>query len=147
MKDFDALIADDLTFIVGGERFTMVYVQPEVMALWEDERAERLEALRQEAKERGEDFYIPNDAQETVERLDARILSFLDEEDHERWKTLRARKKPAVPYAQLKAVEEWMVETQSARPTQQPSPSAPGRGSTGRSSTVRPRSREATPVG
>ncbi len=146
MRNFDEILADDLSFEVGGETFTMVYVRPEVLAEYEDERAEELHRLRVEAKESGDEFYIPNDAADTLERLDRRIKSFLRPEDHKRWDELRARTEKAVPYAALTEIERWMVETQSVRPTETPSPSGGGRGSTARSSSARPRSREATPA-
>lgn len=154
MRNFDQEIlrpAEDLTFQIGGETFTMMYVRPEVMAEYEDERAEEIQRLREEQKQAeadgGDGFvYIPNDAAQTIERLDRRIKSFLRAEDHGRWDALRARTEAPVPYAQLVELERWMVQTQTVRPTQTPSPSAGGRGRTGRSSSARQSSPEATPV-
>jgi hypothetical protein len=144
VKDFDALMpaAADLGFTIGGEAFVMVYVRPEVMAEYEDGLAEERARLRGE----GDDYENPNAAAEALERLDSRIKSFLKETDHKRYDEIRARTENAVPYAVLKELEKWMVETQSARPTMTPSPSGAGRGSTARTSRARSASPEATPA-
>ena len=154
MRNFDQEIlrpAEDLTFQIGGETFTMLYVRPEVMAEYEDDRAEEIHRLREEQKAAeangGDGFvYIPNDAAQTIERLDRRIKSFLKPEDHERWDKLRARTENPVPYSALTELERWMVQTQTVRPTETPSPSGGGRGRTGRSSTARPSSQAVTPA-
>lgn len=149
-RNFDDDRLDDLSFIIGGERFTMEYQPPEVLAEYEDARAENLMRIREEAKAAeaaGEEYIIENDAQQTILDHDRRIKSMLSSADHERWDELRSRKAPhAVPYMQIKELERWMVEVQTVRPTVTPSPSGAGRGSTGRLSTVKPRSQEAVPA-
>lgn len=149
MRNFDDDLLDDLTFVIGGETFTMEYQRPEVLAEYEDARAANLLRIREEAKAAeasGEEYIIENDAQQTLDDLDRRIKSMLRETDHKRWDELRARTPQdghVVPYMQIKELERWMVEVQTVRPTVTPSRSAPGRGSTVRSSTVKPPSREA----
>lgn len=125
-KNFDELLQQDLTFIVRGETFRMEYVQPEVLAAWEDEESAQLESDEDEKKT----------AQASIDRLDERIASFLPDGEKDRWKELRARKDGAVPFVQLREIVRWMVEVQSERPTETPSPSGAGRGRTARSSTV-----------
>ncbi len=128
-RNFDELLTEDLSFVVGGETFTMQYVRPEVLAEWEDET-------------------LPDEmtAAARIERLDRRIESFLTPDDRDRWRTLRANTDRAVPFGQLQEIVTWMVEMQTARPTLTPSASAGGRGSSGASSSARSRSQEAVPA-
>lgn len=111
MRSFDQ--QEDMTFEVCGEKFTMRNVRPEVLALWEEE----------DAKE-------PASGVKAVEVTDKRILAFLDNGNgqHERWKALREREDRALSIGQLGGILEWMIEVQTARPTNQPSPSGRGRG-------------------
>lgn len=118
MKDFDAeLLTEDLTFKIGGEVFQMHYVRPEVLASWGDES-------------------IEGDSDSLLKKQDERILSFLQQKDHERYMGLRAREEEAVPMVQINELLNWMVEVQTSRPTPAPSPSASGRGKTARSSSA-----------
>jgi hypothetical protein len=126
-KNFDELLADDLSFVVRGETFRMDYVRPEVLAAWEDEDDDS----DADAKE-GDAA-----AQNAIARLDDRILGFLPDSEKERWTSLRAREESPVPFVQLRAIVRWMVEVQTERPTETPSPSGGGRGRTAASSTVR----------
>lgn len=128
-KNFDDLLTDDLSFVVRGELFRMTYVRPEVLAEWEDD------------DEGGDDGAIA-----AIERLDRRILGFLEPQDRDRWTALRQKEDSAVPFVQLREIVRWMVETQSSRPTETPSASAAGRGSTAASSTAKSRSRAVTPA-
>jgi hypothetical protein len=68
--------------------------------------------------------------------MDAQILLFLEDEEHERWKVLRKREKEPVTIVQINAILTWLMEEQTGRPTQTPSPSASGRGRTAASSTA-----------
>lgn len=129
-RDFDEMKLDDMTFVVAGETFTMVYVRPEVLVQWEDEEDGEAET-----------------AQRAVDRIDDRIVSFLDADDRARWAALRQREDNPVAFVQMREIVRWMVETQSHRPTETPSASADGRGATAATSTAKSRSREATPVG
>lgn len=112
MKDFDQELDQDLSFTVQGQNFQMRYVRPEVLASWEDE---------------------PEDAksEEVLKRQDERVLLFLaTEDDRKRWTALRADTENAMPLVKMNEVIRWMVEVQATRPTNQPSPSAVGRGKT-----------------
>jgi hypothetical protein len=114
-RNFDELLEDDLTFVLGGETFTMHYVRPEVLAAWEDD---------------------PKDekAIDALKRLDERVKMFLSPDQHERYDAVRARDDKPVTMAQLNDLATWVIEVQSDRPTQQPSPSGRGRGKTARTS-------------
>jgi putative SOS response-associated peptidase YedK len=141
MQDFDNYLADDLTFRVRGEIFQMEYVDAMVFAkLQDDQQVKQQEAL---AAIEANTYDASTDAQDTVANLHDQIMALLRPEDRERWQKLRDDEKTPIPYFQLQATRDWMVEQQTARPTQPPSPSAPGRGSSVRSSTVKPRSTEA----
>lgn len=120
MKNFDELRESDLEFVLGGETFRMKYVRPEVLAEWEDEEEPETET-----------------AAERIERVDNRIIGFLDSSSNgdgkdsvTRYRELRAREENPVSLGQLRAVVVWMMETQTARPTEQPSALAGGRGKT-----------------
>lgn len=115
-RNFDEELGQDMSFTIGGETFGMRYVRPEVLALWEDEPDE----------EKSTDI---------LKRQDARILQFLaNDEDRERWTKLREREEDALPLVHLNELLRWMVEVQTARPTNPPSPLATGRGRTAASS-------------
>jgi len=68
--------------------------------------------------------------------MDAQILLFIDPADggHERWAELRAREESPVTIGQLNSILTWLMEEQTGRPTEPPSPSASGRGRTAASS-------------
>jgi hypothetical protein len=115
MRNFD--LKEDLSFEICGERFDMKIVRPEVLALWEDEKE-------------------PDSGVKALEIVDRRIVAFLAEEQHDRWKALRKRPENTPSMGQLREILQWMIEVQTARPTQQPSASAPGRGASAAISAV-----------
>lgn len=128
MKNFDSDLEQDLKFHIGGEDFQMRYVRPEVLASWEEE---------------------PDDekSDEILKRQDERVAQFLaTEDDRKRWRALRAREDDALPLVKLNELLRWMVEVQTSRPTNTPSPSESGRGRTAVSSTAGARSRVETPT-
>lgn len=109
MRSFD--ITEDMTFEVCGEKFTVKTVRPEVLALWEDETD-------------------PETAVAALEVVDKRILAFLDNGNgqHDRWKAMREREDNSPSMGQIRGILEWMIEVQTARPTNPPSSSGRGRG-------------------
>ena len=118
MKDFNEMLASERQFKVQDQVFTWCDVRPEILTAFEPE-------------ENGDD---PNSIWKT---LDQQILLFLDpaEDSPERWKKLRAREDQPVTIAQLNSILTWLMEEQTGRPTEAPSPSASGRGRTAASST------------
>lgn len=108
-RNFDELLEDDLTFILGGETFHMVYVRPEVLAAWEDDPSDEKAA-------------------DALKRLDERIKLFLPADERDRYDAVRAREDRPISMSQIQALATWAVEVQSGRPTETPSRSAPGRG-------------------
>lgn len=116
MRSFD--LKDDLEFELHGETFAVKTLRPEVIAAWED-----LEPSKTSL--------------EAVKRMDDTILEFLADGNgqHEKWRKLRESDDPAITTGQMRAILDWIVEVQSARPTELPAPSPRGRGNTGRSST------------
>jgi hypothetical protein len=115
MKDFDELLAKDRQFKVQEQVFTWRDVRPEVLSAFEVEV-------------NGDD---PNAVWDLI---DKQILLFLPEADQERWKELRKREDSPVTIGQMNGVLTWLMEEQTGRPTEPPSPSAPGRGRTAASS-------------
>ena len=108
-KNFDAELEQDLSFVVGGQTFTMQLASPQVMARYEDEPD-------------------AENAQDSIERLNARMADFLVPGDRERWAELMASE--TVSFVHLAAVSRWAWEVQTGRPTTAVSPSGAGRGST-----------------
>lgn len=113
MRNFDDELPDELAFIAAGETFTMALASPQVLAEFED-------------AEEG------TTAADAIALASKRTTAFLQEGDRERWEKLLADGK--VPYVTLAALQTWMVEVQTGRPTELLSPSAGGPGSTARTS-------------
>lgn len=112
-RNFDQELPDDLTFIAQGETFTMELAGPSVLAKFEDaEDAATGEQAVAIAKERMIAFTSPGDRD--------RLKALLDSD--------------TIPYVQLHAIQRWMAEVQTGRPTTPPSPSPAGRGGTARTS-------------
>jgi hypothetical protein len=116
VKDFDELLTEDREFSVAGEKFRWCDVRPEVLTAFEP-------------SENGD-----QDDGAVWRLMDDQILLFLDTSERDRWKTLRARDERPVTIRQLTAILQWLMEEQTGRPTEQPSPSAVGRGQTAGSS-------------
>ena len=109
MRKFD--ITEDLSFEVCGEMFKMRLVKPEVLATLQDND-------------------VPETNMKALEVLDDQIEAFLDNANGqvERWKAMRKREDNTPSQGQLQDILLWMIEVQTARPTNQPSPSGRGRG-------------------
>ena len=117
MKDFDTLLAQDRTFKVRGETFTWREVKPEILSSWEP--------AKKNGKEEDDVWAI----------MDQQVVFMLETDvERERWKALRDREDKPVTIAQMRSILEWLVEEQTGRPTEPPSTSVPGRGSTAASS-------------
>lgn len=118
MPNLDEL-SHAMEFTIGGETFIIHDVAPEVLAQWEDDEANN-----------------PVTGLKALERADEQVLAFLngDEESVKRWKALRTRKKDIVPMWKIGEFLRELVETQTGRPTNPPSPSDAGRGKSGRTS-------------
>lgn len=115
MKDFNELLAQDREFRVHDQTF-----------VWKDVRPEVLTAFEIDAN--GDD---PNAVWGLMDR---QILLFLPEAEQEKWKTLREDEDKPVTIAQMNAILTWLMEEQTGRPTEAPSPSEAGPGNTGTSS-------------
>ena len=115
MKDFNDLLAKDREFRVQDEVFKWRDVRPEVLSSFEVDT-------------NGDD---PNAVWSLMDR---QILLFIEDDGHERWAALRAREDSPVTIGQMNALLTWLMEEQTGRPTESPSPSAPGRGKTRASS-------------
>lgn len=111
-RNFDDLLEKDHFFTIRGEKFDYLDVKPEVLTAFE---------LRKNGKK--------SEADSTWDALDQQIMVFLPDEQHARWKELRAREKDPITIKQLTELIKWLMEVQTGRPTEQPSPlvSGPGR--------------------
>jgi len=112
VRNFDDMLAQDREFTVGGETFHWRDVRPEVLTAFEPS----------EPEENGK----PDDGA-AWRLMDDQILLFITQDEHARWRELRARDERPVTIAQLNAILLWLMEEQTGRPTEAPSPSAPGR--------------------
>jgi hypothetical protein len=111
VKDFDVLLATDREFTLGGETFHWRYQSPEALEVFSD-----------------------STSLEGFPLLDAQILLFIEPEEHDRYRALRARAEDPIPGGLVMAVIQWLVEQQTNFPTVLPSPSEVGRGKTERTS-------------
>jgi hypothetical protein len=116
MKDFNELLASERQFKVQDETFTWRDVRPEVLTEFDTDTN-------------------GDDPSAVWDLMDRQILLFLGDGEQDRWKALRKRDDAPVTVAQINAVLMWLMEEQTGRPTEQPSPSAPGPGKTAASST------------
>lgn len=123
MKDFSHA-GKDREFSINGVIFNWHNVRPEVLT-------ELGDSLTKEA-ENG----LKDDPNASWILADRQILLFIEEDQHDRWTELRARDKDPVTIGQLNGVVQWLMEEQTALPTEQPSSSATGRGRTATSSRV-----------
>jgi glycosidase len=104
-KNFDDLLSKDRSFIVRGETFTFHDVKPEVLS-----------------------SFKANGKSDPWQLIDAQINLFLSESDQKRWKELRSRDAEPVTIAQMNDLLTWLLEEQTDRPTNPPSPSVSGPG-------------------
>lgn len=111
MKDFNELLAKDREFRVQDQTFTWKDVRPEVLSAFDID-------------------VNGNDPNAVWGIMDRQILLFLPESEQEKWKTLREDEDKPVTIGQMNAILTWLMEEQTGRPTEQPSPSDPGRGKT-----------------
>ena len=115
MKDFNELLAQEREFRVQDEVFTWKDVRPEVLSEF--------------------DVDVNGDDPNAVWNLmDRQIVLFLSKEDKARWTALRKRDDTPVTIGQMNAILTWLMEEQTGRPTEAPSPSDSGPGKTARSS-------------
>lgn len=136
MKDFDearaqrnATDAEERSFKLGGETFTIrAAVRPETLVA-----ASRVTT----------DSSLVDD----VAAFDELIKGFLEETDRERYEQLRLREVDPVTFTDLMEIAQWAVEVNSARPTEQPSPSGLGREPTGTPLTAVPQPTAETQTG
>lgn len=117
-RNFDEILSKDRSFTVKGETFHYVDLSPEQLFSEVD------------IKENGDDGLL------VWKLTDAQIMRYLPEEEHERWKALRARETDPATIKQLNAIVEWLWEEATGRPLTRPEPSEAGPGKTARSSTA-----------
>jgi hypothetical protein len=124
MPNIDEL-SHEMTFTIGGETFEIHDVHPDVLKEWDAEKD-------------------PESDEEVLKQLDRQIEAFLAgpsqngsravPEGVKRWRTLRARKDEPIPAWKIVEFHRQLIQTQTRRPTEKPSPSGSGRGPTAASS-------------
>jgi hypothetical protein len=123
-RNYDEMrAAEDHTFIIRGESFTINRMRPEVMG--------EIEALEKDFTESEKTTY-----QDVVNFAESRLKLLLDDQNGavDRWDALRAKEEDPVTYGEIMDLSRWAVETITGLPTMPPAPSAPGRGKTAASS-------------
>jgi len=127
-KDFDAEVRAerferDNTFVIGGETFGyFVSLRPERFQ----------EIIAEYAK-----TTIETAGEEMTRIVDETIKGFIvSAEDRERWGEVRARDdEQAISSRDMREVLLYLIQEQTGRPTEAPSPSGNGRSETGAAST------------
>ena len=109
----------DRTFTLRGETFAFV-------------ANARFDVLRR-VSELGRD----TDGSEIISVLEEAVLELIEEKDgaHERFRHVCAQTEFPVTFTDLNEIATWLIEKQTGRPTQAPSPSTDGREATGTGST------------
>lgn len=126
MRDFDQqrreraeFGRDDRTFVLGGETFVVkASIRPEALAEYENLKAD-------------------DGAGKALEVIDDLVVSFLEPADdaEARYRHVRTVEDNPISLGDLEALVEWLVETQTKRPTGQPGSSSASPGHTGNTST------------
>ncbi len=122
--NFDEIAAaEDRSFIIRGETFTIVRGSPELVG--RVVAAERDHAAKPE-KDRSEDA--------NLEFVQDRLFMLIDDSNGavDRWKALRAKEE--IGYGEIIRVSNWALEILMGLPTLPPEPSPTGRGKTAASS-------------
>ena len=131
MRDFDierrATPDEERQFRFHGQVFTRRDgVRPETLALIEDS-------------------IFANTSADVVKMLDQSIREFIEEADLPKWDAIRdPAHTPAVRLIAMRQLAEWLVEADTALPTESPSGAGAGAGDTAPSSTASSPSPEAT---
>jgi hypothetical protein len=113
-KNFDELLIEDRVFVVSGEEFEWVTKHWSVLSELIDEGVASAQNGA-EKKDEPETTLVG-----TMENEAKEISKYLDPKDHERWFALvndKERENP-VTFVQLNAIGQWLVEQQTARPTE-----------------------------
>ncbi len=139
-ENFDQVHPEDRSFILGGQTF---HWQP---MWWRDfgemveetvskaEAEYEAEKAIEEARERGEE--APEDTKaptlvDTYEMLIDSICRYLEPGEVESFRGIVNDRNKRISHVQLTELRDWLREVTNNRPTDQPSPSDAGRGSSG----------------
>ncbi len=113
--------AEDRSFVMRGETFTITRGSPELVG--------RVEELQKKFASSEAEGY-----EDVIEFIEARLLMLIDDQNGavDRWKALRAKEQ--ISYGEIMDASLWAVEVITGLPTTQPAPSPAGPGKTGISS-------------
>ena len=123
LRSFTNELPEDREFEIGGQLFKFVYPHWKDGAKLFDDEMTPTEDTNGDAPA----FSFVADTETAIKR----IPMFLDAENdaHNRFKELVSRKNDPVPRHQIAQLYRWLVEVTSGFPTQQPSASSSGDGS------------------
>jgi hypothetical protein len=113
--------AEDRSFIIRGETFTLRRLKPEAMG-----RITEIE----------EKFANATTFEEVTAINEERLMLFIDDANGaaDRWAALRAKEDDPITYGEITDLSQWVVSQVTGLPTMPPSPSEAGRGKTAASS-------------
>lgn len=137
-ENFDQVHPEDRSFILGGQTF---HWQP---MWWRDfgemveetvKKAEaESEAAEKAEKARASGKKVPDTSPtlvDTYEQLIEGICKFLEPSEVESFQAIVNDRTKRISHVQLTELRDWLREVTNNRPTEQPSPSGDGHGSTG----------------
>lgn len=123
-RDFDEMLTDDREFTIGGETFHWRYLHWREFATAIDLEVDR----RKEETPEGVDPEDNDTVVESYERVIDRVVLYLVPGDVDRFRKLMDDVSKPIPTIQINELGNWLVEAQTARPTEPPSASTGGRG-------------------
>ena len=123
-RDFDAMLTEDQEFTLGGEIFHWRYLHWREFAEAIDLEVDR----RKEEAPGGEDPEDNDTVVESYERVIERVVLYLVPDDVERFRELMNDTTKPIPTIVVNELGNWLVEVQTARPTEPSSDSTAGRG-------------------
>ncbi len=121
-RNYDEIAAaEDRSFIIRGEKFTITRGSPELVG--------KVEELQKKFAASDAEGY-----EDVIEFIEARLLMLIDDQNgaQARWKKLRETE--SISYGEIMDASLWAVEVITGLPTMPPAPSPGGGGKTAASS-------------
>lgn len=115
----------DRKFILAGEEFEWKWVHWRILSTWLD--GDDVDGAEEEEGAEPKPLETPT-VVSTMENVAARIVRYLPEEQQERFLATVHNEENGITIVQLNEIDNWLVESQTRRPTEQPARSASGRG-------------------
>lgn len=144
-RNFDEELIDDRQFTIGGETFSWRYLHWREFAAVMDKEDEESKQREQAQKEAGDGWVDPTTFVGNHEELVESIVLLLDPGQAARFKETVNDPAKEIGFQQIVRLHNWLLNQQTARPTDPPEGSGPSGGATGASSQARSSRQAATP--